>query len=184
MSQSSMQTSATDYQAQFETWFANFKANPARLEEFLHNPQPFLHGAGIPVLAALPHALMAPVAAGSLADYQIDFKLAWWGIDVTMNEELTQAIISGLIVGAPLVSLITTSLAALEIVTAPIAAVIAAALAASFAVKVAEIKLVDEGDGVHWPISWLQWAAVVAAVPAGPAGVIAAILVFIHPLKN
>ena len=50
--------------------------------------------------------------------------------------------------------------------------------------KIVQIKLTDQGEGVYWPISWLQMAAVTAAVPGGVATVVAAILVFLHPVPN
>ncbi len=97
-----------------------------------------------------------------------------------MNEKLTLDIIDGTVATGAVAGLIGPALGAAGIVAGPVAALIAAATAAAFALKVSEMKIVDDGNEVHWPITWLQWAAVLAAVPTGPAGT----LVFIHPVRN
>jgi hypothetical protein len=108
----------------------------------------------------------------------------WWGFDINCNEKLTQDIISGTIASGPLATAIASALATAGVVTGGIATMIGAAFAAAFALKAAEIKLVDNGNGVHFPITWLQLAPVVSAIPSGPAGLITAIMVFIHPVRN
>ena len=67
--------------------------------------------------------------------------------------------------------------------TAGAAGILGAALAAAFALKVAEMKAIDNGNGVLWAFSWPQIAALLAAVPGGPMGVTAAAMVFIHPTR-
>jgi hypothetical protein len=57
-------------------------------------------------------------------------------------------------------------------------------VAAIFEAKIAEIKIINKGKGVHWPISWLQWGILLAAVPTGPVGIVGAGLVFVHPLRR
>lgn len=179
------------YQDKFDQLFAKLQANPAELEAFLRDPLPVLHTAGIPVMSAIPPAAnlgsarqLADVGVAAAPSYKLDASVEWWGVDFVMNEDLTQAVATGAIVGPPLVALITSSLAVAGIVTGPIAAAIAAAFGTAFAAKIVEIKLVDGGSGVHWPVTWPQWAGLVAAVPAGPAAILGALLLFIHPLRN
>lgn len=187
---STITQTASAFQPAFERLFADIQADPARLAAFFANPQPYLVEAGIPVLPEAPPAT-APDGAPQ-ADtlqlgangYQLDVQLKWWGIDLVMNETLTQAIATGAILGGPLASLIASAIAASGLVAAPVAAVIGAAIGTAIAAKIVEIKLVSQGNGVHWPITWPQWAPVIGAVPYGPAAVLAALLVFIHPLAN
>ncbi len=108
----------------------------------------------------------------------------WWGIDIVMNEKLTQDIITGITGSGALAGAIASAFGGAGVITGGVAAIIGAGIAGVVALKVMEIKLVDNGNGVHWPITWLQWAALIAAVPTGPAGVIAAGMVFLHPLRN
>jgi hypothetical protein len=79
---------------------------------------------------------------------------------------------------------IAAAFGAAGIVSGGVAAAMGAGFAAAFALKVAEIKIVNDGKGVNWPITWLQWGAVAAAVPGGPASIVGAIMVFIHPVRN
>jgi len=115
---------------------------------------------------------------------QVSASAHWWGVDIVMNQKLTQDIIDGLTGGGALAGAITSALGAAGIITGGIATVIGAAIAGIVALKIAEIKIVNNGKGVHWPITWVQWAALLAAVPGGPAAVIAAGLIFIHPVRN
>lgn len=118
------------------------------------------------------------------ASEKVTVNTHWWGFDINCNEKLTQDIVDGAIASGPLASAIAAALAAAGVVSGGIATVIGAAFAAAFALKVAEIKVVDNGKGVHFPVTWLQLAAVTAALPAGPAGIIVAIMAFIHPVRN
>ena len=115
---------------------------------------------------------------------QCTASVSWWGFDIVMNNKLTDDITKGAVGTGVLGTTVATALTAGGILTGPIGAAIASALAAAFAAKVAEISIVNNGSGVHWPISWPQLGAVVASLPTGPLGVLAAILVFIHPLRN
>lgn len=128
----------------------------------------------------------APMArrAVSATSEQISASVHWWGVDIVMNEKLTQDIISGITGTGAIGGLIASALGAAGVVTGGIATVIGAGIAAVVALKIAQIKITDNGNGVHWPITWLQWAALLAAVPAGPAGILAAGAVFLHPIRN
>lgn len=170
-------TSEASYQARFTTMFAQLRTDPAALEAFTANPRPKLESAGIPVGAT-------PPSAGLAGSYSCTVDTYWWGLNITMNESLTQAIVTGTIAAGPLATLVSSALVAAGVVTGPVGAVIGSAFASAFALKVVEIKLIDDGNGVYWPVSWPQLAAVLAAVPTGPAGIIAAIMIFIHPVAN
>lgn len=115
---------------------------------------------------------------------QISIEKNWWGFSIVMNEKLTQDVINGVIASGPLATAIAAAMGAAGVVTGGIATAIGAAFAAAFALKTAEIKMIDNGNGVKIPVTWIQLAAVLASVPTGPAGIIAAIMVFIHPIRN
>lgn len=114
----------------------------------------------------------------------ITVKSHWWGIDIILNEKLTVDIIAGTTATGSVATALGAALGAAGIVTGGIATLIGAALAAAFALKVAELKIVDNGKGVHIPITWPQWGTLLVGVPAGVAGIVAALLLFIHPLRN
>lgn len=111
-------------------------------------------------------------------------KSHWWGIDIILNEKLTTDIIAGTAATGSVATALGAALSVAGIVTGGVATLIGAALAAAFSLKVAELKIADNGKGVHFPITWPQWGALLAGVPAGVAGVVAALLLFIHPLRN
>lgn len=101
-----------------------------------------------------------------------------------MNAKLTDDIINGIAAGGALAGLISTAFGFLSFITAGMAGVIGAGIAAIVAAKVAQIKITNNGKGVHWPITWVQWAALVAAIPTGPGGIVAAGMLFLHPVRN
>lgn len=115
---------------------------------------------------------------------KLTVKRHWWGFDIICNEKLTQDIIDGIAFGPALATAIASALAAASVVSGGIATALGAAFGAAFELKKAEISVVDNGNGVHFPVTWPQLAAVVAAVPGGPAAVVAAIMIFIHPFRN
>lgn len=109
----------------------------------------------------------------------------WWGIDIKMNEKLTQDIIDGIIGTGVVGAAIATALGATGVITSGIALIIAAGIAGVVAIKIAQIKIINNGKGVHWPITWApQWAALIATAPTGPAAVLAEGALFLHPLEN
>jgi hypothetical protein len=163
---------------------AKLKLDVSNLEKFNNDPKSFLETAGIPIIvdsasiqSSVYNSIGANVSGLSVESY-------WWGVDIEMNEEITQGIITGMIPAGTLGPLIASALATAGIMAGPLAALIGAAFATVFALKAAEIKLVNGGKGVHWPISWLQWGAVIAAIPGGPTAIVAAIVIFIHPIRN
>jgi hypothetical protein len=182
-----------DFEAQFKGMFTKLQADPSALQAFISNPQPVLEAEGIPTAESFAGTVAASQelgVAGATAsratgsNYRLDVETKWWGVDFIMNEDLTQAIATGAIVGPPLAALFSSALAVAGIVTGPVAAVIGAGFATAIALKIVQIKFTDQGQGVYWPVSWIQWGGVIAAVPAGPGGVVAALIVFIHPIPN
>lgn len=157
-------------------------------ESFFANIETALRNAGIPLVESINGTVgtVDKAAAGAVGkpNYQCTVESHWWGIEIVMNEDLTQAIATGAIVGPPLATLVSGALVAAGIISGGVAAVIGGAFATALALKIVQIKLTDQGEGVYWPISWLQMAAVTAAVPGGVATVVAAILVFLHPVPN
>ncbi len=125
----------------------------------------------------------------------------WWGFDIVMNEKLTQDIVDGLSALEPISAALAGALAAASLVTAGTAAIIGTALVAVFVAKVTQIKIVDKGKGVHWPITWpqavaLQSAASGASIASGTsflpqqwnpvtyAAVFGAAITVAHPFRN
>jgi len=107
----------------------------------------------------------------------------FWGFDIIMDEDLTNDFAIGTGVAPALSSAIIGAFGAAGIVTGPVGAAIGGAFALAFAAKVAEIKIVDNGAGVHWPVTWVQLAPLVVTVGFPPT-LVAMILVFIHPFPN
>lgn len=93
----------------------------------------------------------------------------WWGFDIELShQDVTDLCSAGSLAGG--IAALTGALAG----TGPLAPV-AGVLAAGLAIKAAEFQLVDRGDGVYVPISWIQIP--LATTPAGVAA-------FIHPFPN
>ena len=161
--------------ARIKPVLSKLRDNPSALRDFVSNPRPTLEAAGIPTEEISP--------AGA-ANWSCDVELKWWGVEFIMNEALTQAIAIGAVPVGVLGSFVAASMAAAGLLTGPIAAVAGTGFAMCVTIKVAQIKLVDQGNGVYWPITWLQWATVIAAVPLGPVGVAAAFTLVVHPLAN
>ena len=133
---------------------------------------------------AYDDAPMAKRTAARGVAEQITASVHWWGVDIVMNEKLTQDIIAGVTGTGTVGGLIAAALGAAGVVTGGIATLIGAGIAAVIGVKVAQIKITNNGNGVHWPITWVQWAALLAAVPGGPAAILAAGAIFLHPIRN
>jgi len=108
----------------------------------------------------------------------------WWGIDIVMNDTLTKAIENGTIASGALAALITGAFTTAGVMTGGVAAVIGAAFGAAFVIKIAELQIINNGSGVHWPISWVQMGPLLMSTAGGPTALTAAILVFLHPIRN
>lgn len=177
------------FDTHFQELMTKTKANPAALAAFQKDPLAALNKAHIPLVPSLqtgssaPKAPMALAAAASESEH-IDVTLNWWGVDFKMNEKLTQDIIIGAVANEALAAIILAGLAAANVVAAAAAAVIAAGVSIVIIEKVAEIEIANGGNGVHWPITWPQWAALGSVVPLGPPALAVQAAVFIHPLRN
>lgn len=187
------------HQAQFDTLINGLGKDTS---EFYQNPLPHLGQSGIPLVpaASLPpeaqfavDAAMAGVSVGAhlaasasvgAAAEKVTVTTHWWGIDIVMNEKMTQDIITGVAASGPVGGAIAAAFGAAGVVTGGVATAIGAGVGAIVTLKVAQIKITDNGKGVHWPVSWPQWAALLAALPTGPAGIAAAGVVFFHPVRN
>jgi len=164
--------------ANFEQLKENFKnnldANIAQLQEM-----------GVSLTSS---TLATDVVAGaqmrSRTAEQATVQLHWWGIEIDTNEAMTQNIVNGTTATGTVGGFIAAALGAAGVVTGGAATVIGAGLAAIFAIKIAQINIVNNGKGVRWPITWLQWAAIMASIPGGPAAIVAAGAIVIHPLRN
>ena len=126
----------------------------------------------------------APLAARGSAPEQITANSYWWGIEIVMNKKMTEDIINGVATTGTIGGAIASAFGGLSLITAGVAAVIGAGIAGVVALKIAQIKIADNGNGVKWPITWLQWAALIAAVPMGPVGILTAGALFLHPIRN
>jgi hypothetical protein len=177
--------SPTENEAKFSRLLASLHADPAELEKFTNDPMSFLESAGIPMVPAEELDALSSVEDSLTAKpYSgVSVKKHWWGIDIKMDEQITVDIERGVISVGTLGKIITMAFA--QMASGPVLAAVCGALAAGMVTKALEIKLADRHDkGVHWPISWPQWGTVIADVPMGPSGILAAILIFIHPLPN
>jgi hypothetical protein len=106
----------------------------------------------------------------------------WWGIRIYLNDPVCKDIGIGSLTGSGLTGLCGGALVGAGIVTAGAAAVVGAVVGAIIILKNAEIALANNGKGVFFPISWLQWAPILALFPGSPPS-LAAAAILIHPLR-
>jgi hypothetical protein len=196
-----------DMNQRFSKLLAELDSDPARKADFQKDPQPHLTAAGIPLLqtfpapaaggtpapAPKPHRLKGtggggvglPAAAAAPAPGKIDASAHWWGVDIVMDEQFTQDVINGVTDSGAIASALTPLLAPMAGVAAAAAGPVAGGLALCVVAKVVEIRLMDlSHTGVHWPITWPQWALLLASLGAGPVGLAAAAGAFVHPFPN
>jgi hypothetical protein len=174
-------------EAKFNQLLNRIQADPATLERFNNDPASFLESAGIPsvppdeldALSSVEDLLPAKAHSG------VSVTRHYWGINIKMDEQITLDIERGVTGVGTLGRILATAFAQMEGFTGPVVAAVCAALAAGVVMKAGEMELVDRHrKGVHWPIGWPQWLAVIAAVPTGPPAILVATLVFIHPVSN
>lgn len=168
---------------------AHLEDNPEVLKAFLANPMTAkivskLGLAGGHDFVPPGPKLPSPPELPDTSNEKMWIKEYWWGIEIHTNEKLTDNIVTGVTTGGPLAAMIVAIFAASGVVTGGVGTALGAAFAAAFAAKQAEIKMVHNGNGVYWPISWIQWATVVAAAPGGPGALSLAIMAFIHPVRR
>jgi hypothetical protein len=166
----------------------NEKIKLGEKQNFFDNIISELSHAEIPLIENLTYGVNSTPPTQSdvsnPSDYSITVESHWWGLDLIMNEDATQAVINGSLVGPLLTSGIAAAFAAATIITPVVAGAIGAAFAAALGAKTLQMRLTDKGNGVHWPITWLQWGTLILAAPGGPPAVLAALLLFFHPLPN
>jgi hypothetical protein len=181
----------------FTSLMASLEKDPAARAAFQADPLPVLIGAGIPLAHTPPvpqrpqaagrfqaQAAVTPAAAGGASGEQISAETHWWGVDIITNEKLTEDIINGTVTAGALGGSIAAAFGVAGILTGGLATAIGAGLAVAFALKVYEMQLINAGNGVHWPISWVQWAGLLAGAAGGPVGITAAAMLWIHPGRN
>jgi hypothetical protein len=149
------------------------------------------------MLAALGAATSAVAGTGAALPLgTVKVETHWWGVDIIMDEAMSVAVTHALDSdpndSAPyqpslkaLTSEMTTMFVNSPVVPNVLASVFALAFYTIFTIKWPEVKLMDAGgNGVHWPISWIQWAGLASGATGGPTLVIAAGMAFMHPLPN
>jgi hypothetical protein len=161
---------------------------PAKLSSFYENPLPVLEAAGIEAALVPPEEIDEVKGLKSIkkasAGESFRVKKYWWGQKFIMNEKLTSDIVEGVEVSGGIAALVGPALLAAGAVTAGTAALVGAGLALVFIAKRAEIKMVDNGKGVYWPITWLQWGALAASAPGGPVTFSIAAAAVLHPFRR
>jgi hypothetical protein len=110
---------------------------------------------------------------------QIIVNSHWWGYDIVMNQKLTEDIIEGLTTTEALTGIISAALVAAGVVTGGIAVIVGGAIAGTALLKAFEIKIANNGKGVHWPVTWPQ--QVYISQSGDPIG---SVILFLHPFRN
>lgn len=179
----SMQPSLLAYQNTLNDLQIKMQSDPAKLAAFQANPLPALLNANLPVSLVPAGSNSTSVNKDVDPNQPVIVHVKWWGIDIIMNESLSQEIANGIAtagdVAKQLADNMNTNSEEANLVDAAVYAIAAACME-----KSAEIKSADKGSGVHWPISWFQWLAVLASVPYGAPTILASVLIFIHPAPN
>ena len=169
-------------------------------QEFYENPVPILKKRGITIIpsaVASPHydshirkmAISIPAlsASGAAAapneSERLWVVMHWWGPEFFMNEKLTQDIIMGVEMIGAVEVLVVGALAAAGGVPGAIAAAMGVVISTVVAAKTFELKVVDNGNGISFPVSWAQWALIVGAAPPSPPSIAVAMGV-IHPIRQ
>lgn len=172
------------YEEKFAMIKDKLSKDPVGMQAFFENPKIMLEQTGIPRVEDLitQYQSASEDMKFQSASEEIKVNTKWWGLDFIMNEELTQKIITGQIASEALAGLISASLLAAGIAQ-PLAVAVGAAFAAILVLKYVELRIVDNGKGVHWPITWLQWAALILP-PWDVASLTVKGAVLIHPVRN
>ncbi|WP_203336732.1 hypothetical protein [Nocardioides limicola] len=180
----------------FSVMLADIKADEGNYDAFIKEPLVYLQKHGVDLVAQED---LTPPGASVLANSaatdrgvslhaalaeseQLTVSWDWWGVTFTMNDTLCKDIAGGGATMATLSGLAGTVITNAGLVTGGLATVAGAAIAAVLIIKAAEITLVNNGNGVYFPISWVQWAPIIAmGGVTGPALIAAAAL--IHPIR-
>lgn len=162
----------------------NFEKTLEELKATLDQSIPELNKMGVALTGnTLAQDSNASMSARRVAN-PVKIETNWWGVNFILNEKVTQDLIAGTTGSGVVAGFVATALGGAGVITGGAATVIGGGIAAIFAIKIAQMKIVNRGNGVHFPITWLQWAAIVAALPGGPAAILAAGAVLLHPIPN
>ena len=108
----------------------------------------------------------------------------WWGLNIRMDQQVTQDLIDGVTPAIALGPVFAGALAVSGVLSGGFVAIVGGALSLVVAAKIAQIKITNRRKGVHWPITWVQWALLLSVVPLGPAAWAGAAMALVHPVRN
>lgn len=179
-------------QRKFAQLLAKLEKDPAAMAAFQKNPVAVLKAEGIatpPTLKGVNTKATRTTATTNSARSTRAFSGVvvgkhWWGLDIIMTEPATQKLIDGATSTSTLGEFMAAALDAANVVSGGVAGVVGSGLALIVEAKVAQVKLVNKGRGVHFPISWVQWGLLASSTATGPSGVLATGVVFVHPAAN
>lgn len=182
----------------FDALMTKLRAHPGGLEAFIADPLPMLQNERIPLVTedevegnpgrfviqdnTSGRGIRAHGALASTDPAKLWFETSWWGVSICINDKFCKnlsvaAAPVGLLTGAVTGGLVAGGLAA-----GPAAASIGAAIGAVLGLKVAELLIVNNGNGVYFPVSWPQWVPLIVCSPFVPVE-LAAVAVLLHPVR-
>jgi hypothetical protein len=190
-----MQTTESN-QVKFEQLMARLHKDPAALDAFSKNPTSLLSEFGIPAVSAFDdldekdkaassgaHRPAVAQAAAVGGGENLSVEWVWWGVKVILNEKLTQDVMTGMDWIKGLGPIVDPGLVWACVLTAVCAAIAGQAIALLISAKSAEVKLVDNGNGVYFPLLWPQ-IPVLIGLGAFPPMEAVADAVTVHPFRN
>lgn len=172
-------------------------------QEFFSNPVPHLNKLGIPFVSSFDSTgieitvdFSDPLIQSrffekdekiiaNLKGAQCRVTTSWWGINFIFNKELTDAVVLGLITVIELSEAVALACASAGVaVPAQVAAIAFSAFAVVCLAKALQIKYTDNGKGVYFPITWIQWSSIIASASLGPGTLVPMIAAVVHPFPN
>ena len=190
-----MQTTESN-QVKFEQLMARLHKDPAAFDAFSKDPTSHLSDAGIPAVSAFDDLdekdKAAPSGAHRPALVQSDavgggenlsVERHFWGVYVILNEKLTQDVMAGMDWMKTLGPMVTAGLVAAGALTAGVAAVVGPLIAVVIGAKYLQVKLVDNGNGVYFPLVWPQIALLIGLGAFPPMDLVVA-TVSVNPFRN
>lgn len=188
----------SNYEKCFEEFMSSLTTDQAK-QDFYNDPIKYLSDLGIPLVSSFDASkskiavdFSDPLvqsnffkenvqAAIDVNGAQLTIDRHWWGIDFILNEELTQLLIH-FDDTDNIAAIITTGIGA--IISGPAAAALGMGFAIALMAKREQIKFVNKGKGVYFPITWAQWGGLLSQAFGGVTALVAAILVLVHPFSN
>ncbi|RWP64131.1 hypothetical protein [Mesorhizobium sp.] len=179
----------------FAVFLQKLKQKVGALDAFQLNPVPMLNNERIDVISeqdiygpdrsilqgnSKSGTSIRPMATTATNKMRVEMK--WYGVVIYLNHDLCNDLKIGGPVMGTLGALTAGALGAASVLTAGLAAIVGTAVAAIIGLKTAEIAIADDGNGVYIPITWAQWAPMLATGFMTPVSLgLAAAL--IHPLS-